>query len=165
LESLGWDGMAFTEGQGGAPDPYVCLAVAATGTSWLKLGTGVSVPTRHPQVTANTMATVSAIAGGRMVFSLGRGDGAMHQMGQTPMPVRQFERYVERLQGYLRRDVVDLDGFPSTIRSLFERDPSLPGWRMGCPCRWAPTWPGCGNWLSRRRRPEPEPGKAWRASG
>lgn len=125
MESLGWDGMAFTEGQGGTPDPYVCLTVAASATSTLRLGTGVSVPTRHPQVTANVMATVNAVAGGRAVFSLGRGDGAMHQLGRDPMRVGEFERYVERLQGYLRRETVDLDGFPSTMRSLFERDPAL----------------------------------------
>lgn len=125
LEAWGWDGLALGEGQGGSPDQYVCLALAADATTKLKVGSGTSVPTRHPQITANAMATVNAVAGGRVVYSLGRGDGAMHQLGQDPMKVADFERYVTRLQGYLRREDVDLDGFSSTINSLFERDPSL----------------------------------------
>ncbi|WP_026926417.1 LLM class flavin-dependent oxidoreductase [Granulicoccus phenolivorans] len=125
LESLGWDGLALGEGQGGSPDQYVCLTLAAQATRTLKIGSGASVPTRHPQITANAMATVNAVAGGRVVYSLGRGDGAMHQLGQDPMRLREFEQYVSRLQGYLRRETVDLAGFPSTISSLFERDAAL----------------------------------------
>ncbi|MFH5824689.1 LLM class flavin-dependent oxidoreductase [Georgenia sp. AZ-5] len=125
LEALGWDGLAFGEGQAGSPDQYVCLALAANATTTLKVGSGVSVPTRHPQITASAMATVNAVARGRAVFSLGRGDGAMHQLGQQPMKVREFETYVSRLQAYLRRETVDLEGFESTISSLFERDSSI----------------------------------------
>ncbi|MGI5159279.1 LLM class flavin-dependent oxidoreductase [Microbispora sp. CA-102843] len=45
--------------------------------------------------------------------------------GPRPHAGPRVQCYVERLQGYLRRETVDLEGFPSTIRSLFERDPSL----------------------------------------
>lgn len=125
LEDAGWDGITLSEGQGGAPDPYLALASAAAATSRLKVGTGVCVPTRHPQVIANTMVTLNAIAEGRTCFSLGRGDGAMHQLGRQPMKVAEFELYVQRLQGYLRREDVDLDGFSSTINSMFVRDTSM----------------------------------------
>ncbi|MGF7234304.1 MAG: LLM class flavin-dependent oxidoreductase [Frankia sp.] len=125
LEGLGWDGMAFSEGQGGAPDLYVSMAVAALGTSRLKVGTGVAVPTRPTQVTANAMATVHGISGGRATFTIGRGDGAMHQLGRNPMNREAFEIYVTQLQQYLRREVVMLGDFASTLSSLFERDRSL----------------------------------------
>jgi 5,10-methylenetetrahydromethanopterin reductase len=65
FEELGWDGMVVGEDHGVLPDPYVTLSLAAATTTRLKLGTGVSVPIRHPFLAANAIATLHAVSGGR----------------------------------------------------------------------------------------------------
>jgi 5,10-methylenetetrahydromethanopterin reductase len=65
--------------------------------------------TRHPAVAATAIATVQGESGGRAVLGIGRGDSALAHLGLAPAPVPVFERYLERLQGYLRGDEVDFD--------------------------------------------------------
>lgn len=101
-EAAGWDGLALVDSQNLAGDCYVELALAAKATDRVLLGTGVTNPyTRHPAVTASAIATVHAESRGRAVLGIGRGDSALAHLGLAPAPVDHFERYVERLQGYL----------------------------------------------------------------
>jgi 5,10-methylenetetrahydromethanopterin reductase len=125
FEEDGWDGLAVGEAHGILPDPYAVLALAAAGTTTLKLGTAVAVPLRHPMLAADAMATLHGISGGRTCFSLGRGDGAVKVLQQKPMRVTNFETYVARIQGYLRRETVEIDGTVSSMARLFAIDPSL----------------------------------------
>lgn len=125
FEASGWDGLAVGEAHGLLPDPYVVLALAADATSTLMVGTAVAVPLRHPLLAAGAMATLQAVSGGRASFSIGRGDGAVKVLQQKPMPVARFEEYVLRLEGFLRRDDVDIDGAVSTMSRLDDIDPSL----------------------------------------
>lgn len=124
LEAIGWDGLAMGENNK-QPDPYALLAIAATQTTVLKVGTATSVPIRHPLLAALAMATVQGISGGRTRFSIGRGDSAVRALQQKPMSIAGFETYLSQLQGYLRREEVDIDGSPSTMGAFFVVDPSL----------------------------------------
>ena len=109
-EADGFDGYLVTDSQNLAGDPYVTLALAAKATERLKLGTGVTNPyTRHPAVTASSIAHVQAESGGRAVLGIGRGDSSLAHLGLGPAPVPAFERYLARLQGYLRGEEVELD--------------------------------------------------------
>src|SRR5260370_34242372 len=47
--------------------------------------------------------------------------------GREPLSVAASETYVRQVQSYLRKEDVDLDGFPSAIRAVYEIDPSLDG--------------------------------------
>src|SRR6266511_2341084 len=125
FEASGWDGMAVGEAHGLIPDPYPVLAVAAAATTTLKVGTAVSVPLRHPLLAASAMATLHALANGRARFCLGRGDGAVKVLQQKPMPVARFDEYLRRLQGYLRREQVEIDGVSSAMTRQDDIDPSL----------------------------------------
>jgi len=125
FEASGWDGLAVGEAHGLLPDPYAVLALAAAATTTLKVGTAVAVPLRHPLLAADAMATLQGISRGRASFSLGRGDGAMKVLQQKPLPVGQFEDYLRRLQGFLRREEVEIDGVVSTMSRLDDIDPSL----------------------------------------
>jgi len=125
FEDDGWDGLAVGEAHGLLPDPYATLAVAAAATTRLKLGTAVAVPLRHPLLAAGAMATLQGISNGRARFCLGRGDGAVKVLRQKPMRVAEFEQYLQRLQGFLGREVVDLDGTPVSMARLDDIDPSL----------------------------------------
>jgi len=125
LENSGWDGLALGEAHGILPDPYVVLGVAAAATSDLKLGTSVAVPLRHPLLAADAMATVQAFSAGRTRFVIGRGDGAMKVLQRGPMPVAEFEDYLRALQGFLRREDVEMNGDVSSMSRLDDIDPSL----------------------------------------
>src|SRR3989442_11639475 len=125
FEASGWDGLAVGEAHGLLADPYVVLALAAAATTTLKVGTAVAVPLRHPLLAAGAMATLQAVSGGRAAFSIGRGDGAMKVLQQKPMPVARFDEYLSRLQSFLRRDEVEIDGVVSTMSKLDDIDPSL----------------------------------------
>jgi 5,10-methylenetetrahydromethanopterin reductase len=125
FEDAGWDGLAVGEAHGLIPDPYVVLAVAAAATTRLRVGTSVAVPLRHPLLAASAMATLNAVSAGRASFSIGRGDGAVKVLQQKPMPVARFEEWLTRLQGFLRREEVEIDGVISSMARLDDIDPSL----------------------------------------
>ncbi len=125
FENAGWDGVAVGEAHGLIPDPYAVLAAAAEATTTLRVGTSVAVPLRHPLLAASAMATLHAISGGRASFSIGRGDGAVKVLQQKPMRVGRFEAYLRKLQGFLRREDVEIDGVVSSMSRLDDIDPSL----------------------------------------
>lgn len=110
IEEEGWDGLGFGDSQNMAVDPYPELALAAEATTRLKVGPSVTNPlTRHAAVTATAIATIQAESGGRAVLGIGRGDSALSHIGLAPAPVPVFERYLERVQAYLRGDEVPFD--------------------------------------------------------
>ena len=124
-ETEGWDGVLVPGSPLFVADPWVAIALAARETSRIAFGTGVATPV--PQVAgylAGATTTLQQSFPGRVVLGLGRGDRAAASFGLSPMPVATFERYVARLQGYLRGEELafdpDLDGggrFPPSDRS------------------------------------------------
>jgi alkanesulfonate monooxygenase SsuD/methylene tetrahydromethanopterin reductase-like flavin-dependent oxidoreductase (luciferase family) len=59
------------------PDPLTALAVAATVTSKIELGTGIfQVPLRHPVELAQRVLTTHLVSGGRLLFGVGSGSTA-----------------------------------------------------------------------------------------
>ena len=114
-EENGWDGLSVPYAPTMAPDPYVCLAAAAVATDKLKVGTWVATPASHtPASAAGSIKTVQAVAEGRAVFAIGRGDSALAYLGMAPAPLGFFEAYVSRLRNYLQNEPqafdYDLDG-------------------------------------------------------
>jgi 5,10-methylenetetrahydromethanopterin reductase len=109
-ETEGWDGICIVDSQNLNEDPYVHMALAAAATSTLGVATGVTnCLTRHPAVAATTVSTVHAESGGRAVLGIGRGDSSLAHLGLAPASPAAFERYLVRLQGYLRGDEVPFD--------------------------------------------------------
>jgi 5,10-methylenetetrahydromethanopterin reductase len=124
-EHDGYDGISFGDTQCAAADPYVGLTAAAVATTRLKLAVGVTNPvTRHPAVTACAIASVHLESGGRAVLGIGRGDSAVSKIGLRGASVAQLERYLAQVQGYLSGEVVEVDGYDSTLPWL--RDLPLP---------------------------------------
>jgi alkanesulfonate monooxygenase SsuD/methylene tetrahydromethanopterin reductase-like flavin-dependent oxidoreductase (luciferase family) len=59
------------------PDPLTTLAVAATVTHTIELGTGIfQVPLRHPVELAQRVLTTHLVSGGRLLFGVGAGSTA-----------------------------------------------------------------------------------------
>ena len=59
IEQAGWDGLCVVDSQNLSGDPYVALAMAATSTERIGLGTGVT-----NSVTRVAAATAASIASG-----------------------------------------------------------------------------------------------------
>jgi 5,10-methylenetetrahydromethanopterin reductase len=101
-EELGFDDLWFADSQMIWSDVYATMALAAARTSRIRIGTGVAVAgTRSVAVTAAAHATINAIAPGRVFCGIGTGNTAMRVMGHRPMPIAEFESYIESLRPLL----------------------------------------------------------------
>jgi 5,10-methylenetetrahydromethanopterin reductase len=110
-EELGYTHAWFADSQMIWSDVYACMAVAATRTSRIRLGTGVSVVgTRIAPVTAAAIATINRLAPGRTFLAIGSGNTAWRLMGHKPMPLVEFEEYVRVVRTLL-------DGAETEFRS------------------------------------------------
>jgi 5,10-methylenetetrahydromethanopterin reductase len=102
--------MLVVDSQNLSGDPYVSLALAATTTKRIGLGTGVTNSvTRHAAATATAITSVNRVSNGRAVLGIGRGDSALAHLGRAPARLAQFERYLRQLQTYLSGESVSFD--------------------------------------------------------
>src|SRR5437867_12846794 len=120
-EDLGYDRAWVPDSQMIWSDCYATLALAAQGTTRIKLGTGVAIPgTRIAPVTAHSLASINRIAPGRVFLGIGTGHTAMRVMGMDPMKIRAFREYLRVVRALLRGDEVEytLGGETRAIRFL-----------------------------------------------
>src|SRR5436190_254625 len=84
-------------------DFFVAAALAADRTSRIRIGPGVLVPTnRIAPVAANGLASLAALAPGRIDFGVGTGFTARLTMGLGPMKLAALKEYLRVVQGMLR---------------------------------------------------------------
>jgi len=105
-------------------DVYACMALVAQRTSKLKLGTLVAVPSnRIAPVTASAVATINAIAPGRVILGIGTGGTARNTMGLHPVSVNVLATYVQQVRGLLAgEDVLFREGDAERWIRLLHRD-------------------------------------------
>jgi 5,10-methylenetetrahydromethanopterin reductase len=90
---------------------WVTLARAAERTSRIELGPGVLVPNlRHVLTNAAAVATLVALAPGRVVVGVGAGLTARLALGQRPLPWREVAAYTRALRALLRGEQVEREG-------------------------------------------------------
>jgi alkanesulfonate monooxygenase SsuD/methylene tetrahydromethanopterin reductase-like flavin-dependent oxidoreductase (luciferase family) len=106
-----------------AADPYVTLAAAALATRRIVLGTGVAIAgTRIAPVSACAIASVGALAPGRVVLGLGTGNSARRAMGMPPYRVSQLREHVRVIRRLLDGCEVDYrEGELNRAIRLFHR--------------------------------------------
>lgn len=107
-----------------AADPFVALASAAFSTTRIVLGTGVAIAgTRVAPVTACAIASVGALAPGRVVLGLGTGNSARRAMGLPPYRVSQLREHARVIRGLLGGGEVDYreDGANRRIRFFHQQ--------------------------------------------
>ena len=115
-EELGFHSAWLADSQMLWSDCYATLALAATQTSRINLGTGVAVTgTRPSSVTASSIATINALAPGRTFLGVGSGNTAMRVMGVPPHRISEFNRYIELLRPLLKGEESYLDNGEDTI--------------------------------------------------
>jgi 5,10-methylenetetrahydromethanopterin reductase len=112
-ERLGYSRAWLYDSPALTSDVWVALALAAERTSTIGLGPGVLVPNlRHPMTNAAAVATLTAIAPGRVAIALGSGFTARYTLGQRPLRWAYVEEYVAALRALLRGETVEWEGAP-----------------------------------------------------
>lgn len=110
-EALGYERLWLYDSPLLYADVWVTLARVAEATRTLGLGPGVLVPSlRHVATTAAAIATLEALAPGRLVVAVGTGFTARRTHGQPPLAWARVETYLRQLRGLLRGDRVEIDG-------------------------------------------------------
>jgi 5,10-methylenetetrahydromethanopterin reductase len=98
-------------------DVWMTLALAASATSRIGLGTAVLVPSlRDVTVTASSIVTLADLAPGRVAVTLGTGYSGRLLVGRPPMPWSEVEAYLRALRGLLAGEDTEYDG--ATLRLL-----------------------------------------------
>ncbi|MCW2849237.1 MAG: putative methylenetetrahydromethanopterin reductase [Marmoricola sp.] len=88
-------------------DPYQFMAIAATQTSSINLGTMVTNPlTRISPVTANSVATLNALAPGRTFMGIGTANNALRSMGHRPASIKELEDHIRVTKALLNKERV-----------------------------------------------------------
>ncbi|MFN3235592.1 MAG: LLM class flavin-dependent oxidoreductase [Pseudomonadales bacterium] len=124
-ESLGYSHAWLADSQMIWSDCYATLALAASKTSRIKLGTGVAITgTRPPAVNAAGIATINALAPGRTFFGVGAGNTAMRIMGLPPHKIKELDRYLTEIAPLLRGEesLVQFGDHSSLIRHIMPDD-------------------------------------------
>jgi 5,10-methylenetetrahydromethanopterin reductase len=91
---------------------YIGLASIAMRTQRLLLGPGVTDPySRHPAITAASMATLDELSSGRAMLGLGLGGAGFRELGiQKTLPVAALRESIEMMRGLWRGEAVTLEG-------------------------------------------------------
>jgi 5,10-methylenetetrahydromethanopterin reductase len=119
VEELGFASLIVPDSQNLLPEVWGQLMLAASATTRLRLGPGVSNSvTRDAAVTASAALSLQAESEGRAVLGIGRGDSSVQRIGRGLDPLASFERYLVAVQGYLAGEAVDRDGFASRLEWL-----------------------------------------------
>jgi 5,10-methylenetetrahydromethanopterin reductase len=91
---------------------YIGLASVAMHTKRIRLATGVTDPySRHPAITAASIATLDELSDGRAILGLGLGGAGFRELGITKtLPVAAMRESIEVIRGLLRGEQVSLAG-------------------------------------------------------
>src|SRR5689334_2212370 len=106
-EELGYDTVWLGDSQSIWRELYVLLGAAATTTTQIALGIGVTNPvTRHLAVTASALATTQELSRGRAILGVGVGDSAVRTVGLAPATRAEMTRFVETVRSLIRGEAV-----------------------------------------------------------
>jgi 5,10-methylenetetrahydromethanopterin reductase len=110
-ENLGYERVWLYDSPALYPDVWVTLAQVAAHTERVQIGPAVLVPgLRHPLTQASAIATLEAIAPGRVVVAIGTGFTGRMALGQTAMPWAETRTYIAQVRGLLEGESMVIDG-------------------------------------------------------
>src|SRR5262245_13352492 len=101
-EAQGFTHAWFGDSQMVWADVYQCMALCATKTTTIKLGTNVTNPSsRIAPVTACNFATLNVLAPGRVILGLGTGNTSRRTLGMPAAKLAELRTHVEVCRGLL----------------------------------------------------------------
>jgi len=120
-EELGFARAWFYDTQMLNTELFVIMAASAMQTSRIRLASGVMIPSnRIAPVAASGLASLNALAPGRIDWGLGTGFTGRRTMGLRGIKQAELEEYVRVVQGLLRGETVEWqgEGKPHKVRFL-----------------------------------------------
>jgi len=107
-EELGYVNASFFDTQLLNADLFVAMGAAAMATRTITLGTGVLIPSnRIAPVTASGLASLNALAPGRINFGVSTGFTARRTLGLPAITLARLEEYIRVVEALLKGDTVD----------------------------------------------------------
>jgi 5,10-methylenetetrahydromethanopterin reductase len=124
-EELGYSRVWFFDTHMLNADVFVGMAAAAMVTAEIRLGTGVLIPSnRIAPVAANALASVNALAPGRIDFGISTGSTARSTMGLGPVKLSAMAEYIRVVQALLRGETVEWE-FENERRKIGFLNPEI----------------------------------------
>jgi 5,10-methylenetetrahydromethanopterin reductase len=120
-EELGFHRAWFYDTQLLNAEVFVSMAAAAMQSTKIRLGTGVLIPSnRIAPVAASGLASLNALAPGRVDFGVSTGFTARRTMGLRPVTLADLEEYVRVVRGLLAGETLEwtFEGKHRKIRFL-----------------------------------------------
>ena len=120
-EALGYARAWFYDTQLLNADMFVAMGAAAVQTARIRLGTGVLIPSnRIAPVAASALASLNALAPGRIDFGISTGFTARRTMGLGPVKLDDMVEYIRVVQRLLGGDTIEwtFEGKRRKIRFL-----------------------------------------------
>jgi 5,10-methylenetetrahydromethanopterin reductase len=120
-EELGYCAAWFYDTQLLNAEMFAAMGASAMVTSKIKLCTGVVIPSnRIAPVTASGLATINALAPGRVIFGASTGYTGRRTLGLPAVTQARLEAYVKVVEALLRGETVEWseEGGPHKIRFL-----------------------------------------------
>jgi 5,10-methylenetetrahydromethanopterin reductase len=110
-EQLGYERVWLYDSPAFYADIWVTMARIAERTERIQLGTAVLIPSlRHVLAQASAIATIEALAPGRVAVAIGTGFTGRYTLGQRALKWREVEEYIRQLKALLRGEAVEVDG-------------------------------------------------------
>lgn len=110
-EDSGFDILGLADSQSVYRELYVTMTLTALNTSTIPFGPRVTNPvTRHPAVTASSIATLEEMAPGRTFVGIGTGDSALAAIGQKGVKLAELREYVLAVRGLMAGDTIEWRG-------------------------------------------------------
>jgi len=120
-EALGYTRAWFYDTQLLNADMFVAMGAAAVKTSKIRLATGVLIPSnRIAPVAASALASLNALAPGRIDFGISTGFTARRTMGLGPVTLADMKEYVRIVESLIAGDTLEwtFEGKRRKIRFL-----------------------------------------------
>lgn len=119
-EQLGYSHVWFYDTPLVNAELFAAMGAAAVKTSKIKLCTGVMIPSnRLAPVAASGLATLNALAPGRVVFGVSTGFTARRTMGMKPVTLGRMSQFIDAVQALLAGDVAELEQEGTTHKIRF----------------------------------------------
>ena len=107
-EEMGFTHAWFYDTQLLNADVFVAMAAAAMQTSKIKLCTGVLIPSnRIAPVAASALASLNALAPGRIMFGVGTGFTGRRTMGLPAITLARLEEYLRVVEALLKGETTE----------------------------------------------------------
>ena len=119
-------------------DVYPYLTLCAQNTKRARIGINVTNPfSRHPAITANAIATVDEISGGRAILGVGTGDRPQAELGFRPAKIVEMKEWMSLVRALFSGEPITRDGEHWRLK-----DAKLHcGWRRELPIQVAASGP------------------------